>query len=110
MRTRVRAPLATPPTPSQVPVVPDAPQRQLGANGGAIADLLLATLHLPQSPIGTAEHSPETRPKRSSVLHSRCRLARKTSPEASAATGMLASCGSDCASLGTRATTPIFGR
>jgi hypothetical protein len=40
MRTRVRAPLAAAPPPSQVAVKPDAPQRPLGAGGGAVADLL----------------------------------------------------------------------
>jgi integrase len=48
MRTRVRAPLATSPLPSQVAVQPNAPQRPLGAGGGAVADLLFAALHLPQ--------------------------------------------------------------
>src|SRR4051812_32594631 len=46
MRTRVRAPLAAAPPPSQVAIEPDAPQRPLGAGRGAIADFLLAALHL----------------------------------------------------------------
>src|SRR3954449_6965063 len=59
MRPRVRTPLAAAPPPSQVAVEPDAPQRPLGAGGGAVADLVLAALHLPQRPIGTAERGPE---------------------------------------------------
>ena len=60
MRTRVRAPLAAVPPPSQVAVEPDAPKGPLGAGGGAVADLLLAALHSPQRPIGTTECGRET--------------------------------------------------
>jgi hypothetical protein len=60
MRTRVRAPLAAAPPPSQLAVEPDAPQRPRGAGGGAVTDLLPAALHLPQRPIGTAERGRET--------------------------------------------------
>lgn len=45
MGTRVRAPLAAAPPASQVTVEPNAPQRPVGADGGAVADLLLAALH-----------------------------------------------------------------
>ena len=46
MRTRIRAPLAAAAPPSQA-VKPDTPQRPLGADGGAVADLLFAALHRP---------------------------------------------------------------
>src|SRR4051794_2272836 len=68
MRTRVHAPLAAAPPASQVAVEPDAPQRPPGAGGGAVANLLLAALHLPQRPIGTTERSPETTVSRFSSL------------------------------------------
>ena len=50
MRTRVRAPLAAAPSPSQVAVEPNAPQRPLGSGGRAVSDLLLAGLQVPQRP------------------------------------------------------------
>src|SRR3954451_13730349 len=55
MRTRVRAPLATVPPPSQVAIPPGAPKRPGGAGGGAVGDLLLAALHLAQRPFGTMD-------------------------------------------------------
>jgi hypothetical protein len=61
MRTRIHAPFAAPPPPSQVAVEPDAPQRPLGAGGRAIADLVLAAPHGAQRPIGAAERGHETR-------------------------------------------------
>lgn len=60
MPTRIRAPLVAAAAPSQVAVEPDAPQRPLRAGGGAVADLVLAALHSPQRPIGTAERGRET--------------------------------------------------
>ena len=61
MRTRVRAPLAAASPPPQVAVEPNTPQRPLGAGGGAVADLVLAVLHRPPRPIGTAQRGRETR-------------------------------------------------
>src|SRR3954451_7768432 len=92
MRTRVRAPLAAAPPPSQVAIEPDAPQRPLGAGRGAIADLLLAALHLPQRPIGTAERGRKTTGLRFSGFAMARRVAGRADRARSNAAGPLATC------------------